>query len=761
MSIKDVDLIALAGLLHDIGKFRQRCGYDDITDGELATFCPSYKTYYSHLHAAHTAKAIEEMGFSKINNLIQLAANHHLYQITGDETIIQKADRYASSLDRKDSKESLGRKEFITSGIETPFSFIYFDDENHPDKYYYPIQKFEGNIKISNNKHCNNENSYKTLYEEFLKDVRQENLKLDKLQDFLVLKSILEKYTTFIPSSTYKTYPDVSLFDHSLATSAIAVAIKNGDGEHFSLIQGDFTSIQSFIFSKFGESNKYLSKILRAKSLFVNVATELVAFKITKELNLSPYNIVMNAGGKFMIVSHKLNEDNKKVLKDIKEWVNKEFEKINFLQTKFVIKDIDFISDDFKLGKFSNVYKKMASEFEQEKLRFEVEKNIFEGYIEKVSDGKCEICGIVPTKDNVCEYCNSFKEIGEKLPKAKFINFDLDNLLSITISDKKEKEISFKLKDGYPYKRIANSVPKFDKNDISNPKYKKIEDKFEDIKEGSIKSFYHIAADGLKIDGDKLIGKDYLAILKADIDNLGKIFICGFREETTFSRVLYLSRMIDYFFTNTLMDYIKNKNIYTVFAGGDDLFLIGHYEDIVLTHTWIFDELKNYTKNSEFHLSAGIKLSKANVPIPLMAELTEDDLEKAKNIDGKDSVTLFDVSLKNSEFKEILALRKFFESIYKDLNLMNSGTSFMYKFYDFIGMEYQLKKGEDILNNSRWKYLLRYLIEKNFEVKGKSDRNKETKERIKQALMELSSLIERYDRKLIIPLNLFLYSIRK
>jgi len=72
-----------------------------------------------------------------------------------------------------------------------------------------------------------------------------------------------------------------------------------------------------------------------------------------------------------------------------------------------------------------------------------------------------------------------------------------------------------------------------------------------------------------------------------------------------------------------------------------------------------------------------------------------------------------------------------------------------------------LKRGENIVNNSRWKYLLRYLIEKNFEVKGKSDRNKEIKERIKQALMELSSLIERYDRKLIIPLNLFLYSIRK
>ena len=760
MSIKEVDLIALAGLLHDIGKFRQRCGYNDITDGELATFCPSHTTHYSHLHAAHTAKAIEEMGFSKIKNLIQLAANHHLYQVTGDEAVIQKADRYASSLDRKNSKESLGKNKFITSGIEIPFSFIYFDDENKPNKYYYPIQKFEGDIKISNNKHCNDENRYKTLYEEFLKDVRQKNIKLDKFQDFLVLKSILEKYTTFIPSSTYKTYPDVSLFDHSLATAAIAVAIKNGDGENFSLIQGDFTSIQNFIFSKFGESNKYLAKILRAKSLFVNVATELIALKITKELNLSPYNIVMNAGGKFMILSHKLNEDDKKVLEDIKEWVNCEFKKINFLQTKFIIKNIDFRSESFELGKFKEVYKKMASEFEQEKLRFETDVNVFDGYIKEVSNGICEICGIVPTKDEVCKYCKKFKDIGEKLPKAKYINFNLDDLLSIEVSNEKEKEISFAL-DGYPNKKIANSVPKFSKSDTKNPRYKKIEDKFEEVKIGAIKSFYHIAADGLKIDGNDLIGKDYLAILKADIDNLGKIFICGFRDEITFSRVLYLSRMIDYFFTNILMDFIEDKNIYTVFAGGDDLFLIGHYEDIILAYEWIIDELKEYTKNQEFHLSAGIKLTKVNVPIPLMAKFTEDDLDEAKKIDGKDAVTIFDISLKNSEFKKILKLRDFFESIHSDLKKINSGTSFMYRFYDFFEMEYRLKRGENIVNNSRWKYLLRYLIEKNFEVKGKRDRNKETKERIKQALMELSSLIERYDRKLIIPLNLFLYSIRK
>ena len=288
--------LSLAAIFHDIGKFRQRAGFDDLNDGELANFCKSYNNYYSHQHAAHSAKALEELGFSE---LASLAASHHLDTLEGDEKIIQDADRFASSLDRKANETSGTKKdEYIASGLETPFSFVYLNNE--PKKHYYPLQKFEGKIEISSNKYCNDKEKYKKLYEKFKEEFKALNIDKNSItwQNLLEIKSILEKYTTFIPSSTYLTYPDVSLFDHSLATSAIAVTIKRGDGNEFSLIQGDFTSIQDFIFSKFGEKNKYLSKILRAKSFFVNISTELIALKIAKKLNLTPFNIVLNAGGK-------------------------------------------------------------------------------------------------------------------------------------------------------------------------------------------------------------------------------------------------------------------------------------------------------------------------------------------------------------------------------------------------------------------------------------------------------------------------------
>ena len=123
--MKDIYLIALSGLLHDIGKFRQRTG-KEVSEELKSQYCPSYKTHYSHIHSAHSVEAIDEMNLNikkeDLQKLISFSASHHLSGIDKDEKIVQLADRYASSLDRKESDEILSKNEFITSGIEIPFS---------------------------------------------------------------------------------------------------------------------------------------------------------------------------------------------------------------------------------------------------------------------------------------------------------------------------------------------------------------------------------------------------------------------------------------------------------------------------------------------------------------------------------------------------------------------------------------------------------------------------------------------------------------
>ncbi|MEO1941788.1 MAG: type III-A CRISPR-associated protein Cas10/Csm1 [Campylobacterales bacterium] len=755
-----VDKIGVAGFLHDLGKFRQRAGLK-ITDGDLHLYAPSHRSHFSHIHAAHTGRGLEELGLFD-QELINWAAKHHLSteELGAEEQIIQLADRFASRLDRRESDEPVGPKEFLKVGIETPFSYTYLKDP--PKTHYYPVQKLKGIPEISPEKLVNSEERYRELYLQFREEIRREKPNLKTPVGLLKLKSIFEKYTTFIPSSTYRTYPDVSLFDHSLATGAIAVAIYNGDWENFSLIQGDFTSIQTFIFTQFGESRRKLGKIFRAKSLFVSIATEIIALKIVESLNLSIFNIVMNAGGKFTILSHRLKKEDREKLVSIRDWVNREFQELNYLETKFAIGSIDFTSESFKLGRFSEIYKQMATKLEREKLRFIPPFNQFKGYLEEAKGGVCSLCGMVPTygKGDRCRFCEKFEEIGRQLvnPQYRYLNFKLDALTSIHLSKKGEGLYYFDLRGGHPAKRIANYVATFSKEEIKDSRYRLVDEESWRPEAGGIKSFYHLAVDGLERRADGFYGRKYLAVLKADIDNLGKIFICGFHSQETFSRLLYLSRMIDYFFTEVLMEFVKGKSIYTLFAGGDDLFLIGHYRDILESYQFILTQFPNYTRNPNFHLSSSIYLFKPAAPVHLIAQFAEEELERAKGA-GKNRVAIFGQIYTNREFLELIKYQNWLHQLYTLLRGIGSGSRFFYRLYAFLEMAAKMKRGEELLESSRWLYLYHYSVEKLFQEFREG--TPQLRQKLREELKKLKHLIEEWDLKFLLPLNLFLYSIRK
>lgn len=769
--MRDVELVTIAGLLHDIGKLRQRCkNIDSIGEYNLG-FTREHNRY---AHAAHTAQAIDEMGFSEFKNLLVTAASHHKDNLNGFEKIVQKADHLASS-ERKDDNESA---DFKTSKLLSIFSEVGI--KNVPKKVYFDVQPFSENIAMPNDTKEYNEKEiakkkYEKLYDSLISDVKGANLSFtNPFQDFLTLKTILEKNITFVPSSSYKTYPDVSLFDHLHSTAAIATALyKTEDTNKFVLIQGDFTSIQSFIFSKSGESNKYMAKILRAKSFFVTIATEMIALKICKEMGLTPLSIIMNGGGKFTVLAPKTESINE-ILEKIKLNVNKEFAKINYLQTKFAL---TYIEDDFEnlaYGKCSEVFKKLALKFESDKLRIDPGIDVFDDYIDSLKNKNvCDSCGIVPQKsheEELCLFCNKFKEIGEKLSKAKYVEIDINKSIfdGVNLSDKVTNNdclyYALDENENFAVKRISNYLPTFSKEDENDPRYSLIEEKFENVEAGDVKSFYHIAVEGLKKETDGFYGRKHLAILKADIDNLGQIFVNGFKEgsndSSTISRIVSLSRMTDFFFTTLLKKLIRETypNIYTVFAGGDDLFLIGHYTDIINLQKDIMEAFNDFTKNDDFHLSYAIRLTSTNVPIVQMAEFAEENLELAKEGE-KDATVIFDIKVKNSEIKELLENKSNFES------LLSKGvsTQFFYKLYKFIEMNEKLKEKkisqDTLLRNVNWRSLFRYMTERTFE-NSKDDKLKEDN-RIKEDVVYCSTLIDRYGEKLCIPLNLALYEQRK
>ncbi|MGA1871270.1 MAG: Cas10/Cmr2 second palm domain-containing protein [bacterium] len=82
------------------------------------------------------------------------------------------------------------------------------------------------------------------------------------------------------------------------------------------------------------------------------------------------------------------------------------------------------------------------------------------------------------------------------------------------------------------------------------------------------------------------------------------------------------------------------ENIYTVFASGDDLFLIGPWNSIIELARYSRIKFDDYVRNENVHFSARISRHEPYTPIDVMAEKVEKEIEKSKTA-GRNRLTLF------------------------------------------------------------------------------------------------------------------------
>ncbi|MEM6765823.1 MAG: hypothetical protein AAF655_12880 [Bacteroidota bacterium] len=137
-----------------------------------------------------------------------------------------------------------------------------------------------------------------------------------------------------------------------------------------------------------------------------------------------------------------------------------------------------------------------------------------------------------------------------------------------------------------------------------------------------------------------------MGLLRMDVDNLGQLFIRGFENKPkTFSRFAALSRSLDYFFKgylNTILHpYVKEtekdekdkekKSAYILYSGGDDLFILGHWLDIMEIASEIRQKFKELTfHNPKVSLSGGLSILTPKFPIMLGASYAARAEKKAK-----------------------------------------------------------------------------------------------------------------------------------
>ncbi len=553
---------------------------------------------------------------------------------------------------------------------------------------------------------------------------------------------------------------------------------KSWKDKKFLLVQGDFFGIQDFIFASGGETNKRAAKLLRGRSFYVSLLSESAALKVLDILDLPSTSQVINAAGKFMIVAPNTRATVKKLL-DVQQELDQWFLKHSWGQAGVGLAWTEASCNDFRRGKEgkSSPYKALIKKlFEQ----LEVIKNqrlnlcagstpiIFKEFLDSFDNNKgvCKVDGKSPATilhDNeiwISELANDQINIGTWLAKLDreriFItrhSLGMGTALKLTVfgyhisfakSEEEQGKFGEQAKNGnllrawdfslpesvdgalwkgYARRNINAYVPFAKPKDLTEEKWDKYIGIDEKLVEGQAKTLNHLACgDRIQNELGKWQGISALSTLKGDVDNLGMIFQSGLGEDVSFSKTAALSRQINAFFTVYLPWLCETKypNTYTVFAGGDDFFLIGPWLSQIKLASEMRQAFQRYVANNkEVHFSAGISTTKPGLPIGQLGEMAEQALDQAKvhNPNGaklapKNAVSCFNQTMFWDEFSALGLRRERLQELHQEMNL---STGYVYGLLTLINMEEKVSERPE---NAIWHSYFSYRTVRMLERKG-------------------------------------------
>jgi len=859
--------LAIAGFMHDIGKFAERADMpisEEYINNNAGLYQPYYNNHFTHKHAIYTAAFIERYKeflpkeFNKRDwgledSFINLAGMHHKPE-TPLQWIIAVADRVSSGFDRKGFEiynQEIKTRDYLKTRLFPVLEGISLNDNWKQDldsyKYRYELKElspeniFPIKVKDIADKTENEAKlDYKVLFDDFVECLNRlwhkENIPIW----FEHFENLFLIYTSFIPAATVgNIIPDVSLYDHSKITSAFASAlylyhkyknnlviedIKNYEEKKFLIVSGDFYGIQDFIFSGGGSTGKASAKLLRGRSFMVSLLTELAADLLCRKIGIPSTSVVLNAAGRFTLIAHNTNNTIdciKAAANMINKWLINNF----YGQSSFGIAYIEASCEDFVSNNFKVFWEKLqglVDEKRYKKFSFEDVPNVFENYLDSFNNTLkhplCPFCGKRPAHkdavikisqeeiENACKICHDQIYVGEHLVKEDKIaigtsdvdfrkdklleplygfyqlSFDVDGKLNeLAKTGKLLKYWSINVKGGRLPKEITSKfingyVPRYDDDDnyddrlLAGKNKDKIKSEILDsIENKHPKTLLAISKKALNFTDkpEKFQGVEALGILKADIDDLGLIFSYGIKEELkTFSRIHTLSRQLNNFFTIYLPNLLANsdryKDMYTVFAGGDELFLIGPWNKIIEFSHLFNSKFKRYVcGNPDVNLSAGISVHKPSEPIMTLAETSENALHTTKS-NGKNGITIFQETVKWHELEKLNTIR---ENIQKWLEEGVINNAMLFRLNEIISMVKQEKEIQKVgypihienMGCLKWRALLKYTVIRNVGGKLKG----EEKNRVIDDVMALAKWLYDYSGGTKIPLWQIIYNIRK
>lgn len=801
----DYTNLKFASLFHDIGKFYQRA--DNLGRGNHA-----YDSKYENLDAkdyglsgAHS-KWSADFVRDNFDDLVEsLVLYHHNPSKSMNPELckmLQKADHHSS----KERIESDEKNDVLITPLTSIFSRISLDDKP-TDDYYVPLVELGFNKALHpQDKKVMEGWNLVPQYEKLWNNFESEFKKLET-KDFETILAILKKYTTTIPSATYYSESDISLYDHLKTTVAIANCrylfskdeklTQKDDDEVYRVLNGDISGIQNFIYKVQTpeDAQSGMSKRLRGRSLYLTLLTESIASKIILDLNLDSSNILFCGGGRFTIIAPNTKKT-KEIIDNINLEVNKEF--IRKFNAELFLNIVSTPACGNDLGEFDKILSKLTQ------LLNENKKHKFINQIDElfkieteINYDLCPVCGNPTSNNEICNDCKEHEQLGGKVANAKY-------LIKYICDEKIPNSLYYpKLNIGYMFKKSKNHIETIIKEnkDVKFTIYKLNDTDFLDldIASDNISFDFKVIGNSVpNIDGTPLYfnhlaeiakGANKLGVLKMDVDNLGLIFSKGFKHlgdgATSISRISSLSFYLDLYFSGRInqiasrfnfttelpkdiecemkeIDFIdKNDEIYkqeivykpkeslpkgegesTIhinYSGGDDLLVVGPYDDVIKFALEFRNKFKKWTTNNDsINISAGIAIVGPKFPIGKAAIMADEELEKSKSC-GRDKITVFGETLRwesNGLEKGFNEIFEFSKSLEQKTETKEISKGFTYSLLNI--WENNYKKTANITNEKEWnndnqkrlttksyiplfKYKLRLI--KNREIREDVDKN--------------------------------------
>jgi len=763
----DRDKVYLGALLHDIGKFYQR--------GD--------KNFKFTKHPVLSATFLNSL--LNDDTMAAIVANHQIADLRQSQ-LPEATKRLATMVCEADSLAS-GERTTSSSKEQQPLTSILSQvkiDSQSGKEHKQPISSLtpKGFCFPKENWTVKElESEYEIRWKEFIDEVEKfgKTISLQQIKEIKeTLHALSLKYLWCIPSASYQTKPDISLHEHHRLAAAIALcmydylsenpseSVENRSTARYQLFCADLTGIQQYLYNI---KPKGAAKALKGRSFFLQQLLDSIANHILSKLNLERANLLYSSGGKFFLLLPNLNHVNK-TINEIEKNVSEKLLSEYSVSISVVFSSVPLKGEDFLSNKIPDKWDKVQKELQKKKKRKFSKLINRDFFLPNTPAGELIVCSATDLELCTTNEIENAKQ--ENLKNISYIQYELKDKKIYELCENDIGQREFISAEQFNAQLIGKSLRnsdclaigdklKFDvlgleTFDLLNSS-EKVEaslvylfndDDFINKLSNSSGRGFRFYGGNWTLEGDyddlveKSIGLKRLGVLRLDVDNLGKIFKDGLGKEATFSRVIQLSTMLDFFFSsylNRLAD-LKwsiekgiNENdgedvstlMQIVYSGGDDVFIIGVWNVLPDVGIWIYDNFKAFTcQNPCFTLSAGISIFDSRSPLykAALAAGAAEDKAKGKRFTKngekqKDAIRFLETPMSWSDFKTI---RAEVIELYKALESKKISRSFIQRLlsiyneyeehYETLKATKGIKEARKGMLYGRWRWLAAYSL---------------------------------------------------